>query len=296
MKIELASSYGFCFGVKRAIKIAENAKDAVTIGPIIHNNDEINRLNKNFNVKTLEGINEIDGEKKAIIRTHGITKGDLAELKKSDIKVIDATCPFVTKPQQICEKMSKEGYDIVIFGDEKHPEIKGVKSYAVGKVFVVLEESELESVKLAQKVAVISQTTRKVEKFMQIVNYLMLRVKEVRVFNTICNATFENQEAVKNLAVRADVMVVVGGKNSSNTKQLYLISKTACEDSYLVENELELERTWFEGKNLCGVSAGASTPDWIIQKVIDKLESFQSKIKSNCVKSKIYTKGTRWLR
>ena len=163
----------------------------------------------------------------------------------------------------------------MIFGDEKHPEIKGVKSYAVGKVFVVLEESELESVKLAQKVAVISQTTRKVEKFMQIVNYLMLRVKEVRVFNTICNATFENQEAVKNLAVRADVMVVVGGKNSSNTKQLYLISKTACEDSYLVENELELERAWFEGKNLCGVSAGASTPDWIIQKVIDKLESFQ---------------------
>ena len=275
MKIELASSYGFCFGVKRAIKIAENAKDAVTIGPIIHNNDEINRLNKNFNVKTLEGINEIDGEKKAIIRTHGITKGDLAELKKSDIKVIDATCPFVTKPQQICEKMSKEGYDIVIFGDEKHPEIKGVKSYAVGKVFVVLEEGELDGVKLAQKVAVISQTTRKVEKFMQIVNYLMLRVKEVRVFNTICNATFENQEAVKNLAVRADVMVVIGGKNSSNTKQLYLISKTACEDSYLVENELELERTWFEGKNLCGVSAGASTPDWIIQKVIDKLESFQ---------------------
>ena len=275
MKIELASSYGFCFGVKRAIKIAENAKDAVTIGPIIHNNDEINRLNKNFNVKTLEGISEIDGEKKAIIRTHGITKGDLAELKKSDIKVIDATCPFVTKPQQICEKMSKEGYDIVIFGDEKHPEIKGVKSYAVGKVFVVLEESELESVKLAQKVAVISQTTRKVEKFMQIVNYLMPRVKEVRVFNTICNATFENQEAVKNLAVRADVMVVVGGKNSSNTKQLYLISKTACEDSYLVENELELERAWFEGKKLCGVSAGASTPDWIIQKVVDKLESFQ---------------------
>lgn len=275
LKIELASSYGFCFGVKRAIKIAENAKDAVTIGPIIHNNDEINRLNKNFNVKTLEGISEIDGEKKAIIRTHGITKGDLAELKKSDIKVIDATCPFVTKPQQICEKMSKEGYDIVIFGDEKHPEIKGVKSYAVGKVFVVLEESELENVKLAQKVAVISQTTRKVEKFMQIVNYLMLRVKEVRVFNTICNATFENQEAVKNLAVRADVMVVIGGKNSSNTKQLYLISKTACEDSYLVENELELERAWFEGKKLCGVSAGASTPDWIIQKVVDKLESFQ---------------------
>ncbi|MGP1485327.1 MAG: 4-hydroxy-3-methylbut-2-enyl diphosphate reductase [Campylobacter sp.] len=274
MKIELASSYGFCFGVKRAIKIAENAKDAVTIGPIIHNNDEINRLSKNFNVKTLQGISEINGEKKAIIRTHGITKSDLAKLEKSQINIIDATCPFVTKPQQICEKMSKDGYDIVIFGDENHPEIKGVKSYAVGNVFVVLEENELKDVKISQKVAVISQTTRKVEKFMQIVNYLMLRAKEVRVFNTICNATFENQEAVKNLATKADVMVIVGGKNSSNTKQLYLISKSSCADSYLVENDTELQKEWFFGKNLCGVSAGASTPDWIIQKVVDRLETF----------------------
>lgn len=274
LKIELASSYGFCFGVKRAIKIAENAKDAVTIGPIIHNNDEINRLSLNFNVKTLEGIEEIKDEKKAIIRTHGITKGDLAELQKSDVKVIDATCPFVTKPQQICEKMSKDGYDVVIFGDENHPEIKGVKSYAVGNAFVVLEESELDGVKLSQKVAVISQTTRKVEKFMQIVNYLMLRVKEVRVFNTICNATFENQDAVRELSKRADVMVIIGGKNSSNTKQLYLISKEFCPDSYLIENEAELNAAWFEGKNLCGISAGASTPDWIIQNIVYKIENF----------------------
>ena len=272
MKIELASSYGFCFGVKRAIKIAENAGDAATIGPLIHNNEEINRLEKNYNVKTLEGIDELKDEKKAIIRTHGITKNDLAELKKTDIKVIDATCPFVTKPQQICEKMSEEGYDVVIFGDMHDPEGKGVKSYAKGNVYVVLEESELEGIKFKQKVALVSQTTRKVEKFMQIANYLMLHVKELRVFNTICNATFENQEAVKNLAKRADVMIIIGGKNSSNTKQLYLISKNFCEDSYLIESEEELERSWFEGKNLCGISAGASTPDWIIQKVVDRIK------------------------
>lgn len=274
MKIELASSYGFCFGVKRAIKIAENAKDAATIGPLIHNNEEINRLNINFNVKTLQGINEITDEKKAIIRTHGITKTDLAKLKSSDINVIDATCPFVTKPQQICENMSKEGYDIVIFGDENHPEVKGVKSYANGKVFVILDESELDGVKLSQKVAVVSQTTRKVEKFMQIVNYLMLKTKEVRVFNTICNATLENQEAVKELAQKADVMIIIGGKNSSNTKQLYLISKNFCEDSYLIESENELKSEWFNGKTHCGVSAGASTPDWIIQNVIKKIKEF----------------------
>ncbi|WP_148799285.1 4-hydroxy-3-methylbut-2-enyl diphosphate reductase [Campylobacter concisus] len=272
MKIELASSYGFCFGVKRAIKIAENAGDAATIGPLIHNNEEINRLEKNYNVKTLEGIDELKDEKKAIIRTHGITKNDLAELKKTDIKVIDATCPFVTKPQQICEKMSEEGYDVVIYGDVHHPEVKGVKSYAKGSVYVVLEESELEGIKFKQKVALVSQTTRKVEKFMQIANYLMLHVKEVRVFNTICNATFENQEAAKNLAKRADVMIIIGGKNSSNTKQLYLISKNFCEDSYLIESEEELEKSWFDGKNLCGISAGASTPDWIIQKVVDRIK------------------------
>ncbi|WP_169974258.1 MULTISPECIES: 4-hydroxy-3-methylbut-2-enyl diphosphate reductase [unclassified Campylobacter] len=276
MKIELASSYGFCFGVKRAIKIAENAKDAATIGPLIHNNEEINRLKINFNVKTLEGISEITEEKKAIIRTHGITKNDLSKLKNSDIKIIDATCPFVTKPQQICEKMSKEGYDIVIFGDENHPEVKGVKSYAEGKVYVVLDESELDNIKLSQKVAVVSQTTRKVEKFMQIVNYLMLKTKEVRVFNTICNATLENQEAVKELAERADVMIIIGGKNSSNTKQLYLISKNFCNDSYLIENESELNEEWFRNKNHCGVSAGASTPDWIIQNVIKKIEEFKN--------------------
>ncbi|AQW85993.1 4-hydroxy-3-methylbut-2-enyl diphosphate reductase [Campylobacter pinnipediorum] len=272
MKIELASNYGFCFGVKRAIKMAENAKDASTIGPLIHNNEEINRLKINFNVKTLNGINELQDEKKVIIRTHGIPKNDLEKLNASKIDVIDATCPFVTKPQQICEKMSQDGYDIVIFGDENHPEVKGVKSYANGNVFVILEEEELENIKLSQKVAVVSQTTRKVEKFMQIVNYLISRVKEVRVFNTICNATFENQEAVKNLSKKADVMIVIGGKNSSNTKQLYLIAKNFCEDSYLIESENEINSEWFEGKQLCGVSAGASTPDWIIQKVINKIE------------------------
>lgn len=275
LKIKVASSYGFCFGVKRAIKIAENARDASTIGPLIHNNEEIIRLKENFNVKTIENIDELSDEKKAIIRTHGITKNDLERLKQSGINIVDATCPFVTKPQQICEKMSNEGYDIVIFGDENHPEVKGVKSYANGQVYVILEESELDDIKLSQRVAVVSQTTRKVEKFMQIVNYLMLRSKEVRVFNTICNATFENQKAVQELAKSADVMVIIGGKNSSNTKQLYLIAKNFCKDSYLIENESELNKEWFLDKDLCGISAGASTPDWIIQRVIDRIEKFK---------------------
>ncbi len=275
LKIKLASKYGFCFGVKRAIKIAESEKNASTIGPLIHNNEEIERLRKHFNVDTLSSISEIDGIKKAIIRTHGIPKEDLATLKTKGIDIIDATCPFVTKPQKICEKMSQEGYDIVIFGDKNHPEVKGVKSYAKEPVYVVLHVEELEKLRLGKKVAVVSQTTRKVEEFMKIVSALVARHKEVRVFNTICNATFENQDATRALSKEADVMVVIGGKNSSNTKQLLNIAKEFCEDSYLIESERELDNKWFIGKKLCGISAGASTPDWIINKVIEKI----SKIK-----------------
>ncbi|MBZ7985081.1 4-hydroxy-3-methylbut-2-enyl diphosphate reductase [Campylobacter sp. Cr9] len=274
MKIELAKSYGFCFGVKRAIKQAEKTKDAATIGPLIHNNDEITRLKNDFNVNTLNDISELGNEKKAIIRTHGITKQDLDNLKTSGREIIDATCPFVKKPQEIVEKMSSEGYEIVIFGDSNHPEVKSVRSYATTNNYVVLDENELNEVKFKNKVALVSQTTKKVEKFMQIANYLMLKVKEVRVFNTICDATFKNQEAIKSLAMKSDVMIIVGGKNSSNTKQLFLIAKEHCNDSYLIENENELDYRWFNNKKLCGVSAGASTPDWIIEKVVKKIENF----------------------
>lgn len=276
MTIELAENYGFCFGVKRAIKKAEQIKNAATIGELIHNNAEITRLQEKFNVKTLQDIRALTDEKKAIIRTHGITKGDLSELQKRDIEIYDATCPFVTKPQQICEKMSAEGYDIVIFGDENHPEVKGVKSYVSTKAFVVLDESGLAGQKLPAKVAVVSQTTKKVKDFMKIVDFLLLHCKEVRVFNTICDATFKNQEAILKLSQKSDVMIIVGGRNSANTKQLFLISKKHCADSYLIETQDELCAEWFADKKHCGISAGASTPDWIIQKVIDKIKSFDT--------------------
>jgi 4-hydroxy-3-methylbut-2-enyl diphosphate reductase len=275
MEIKLAKSYGFCFGVKRAIKIAENSKDASTIGPLIHNNEEINRLKVNFNVDTLADASQADGVKKAIIRTHGITKGDLSKLQGSGTEIIDATCPYVTKPQQICEQMSSEGYDVVIFGDSNHPEVRGVQSYAQNGAKVVNSVEDLKDNRLNNKIAIVAQTTRKVEEFLKIVNYLTTNYKEVRVFNTICNATFENQDAAKELAKEADVMIVIGGKNSSNTKQLFSIAKESCDESFLIENEKELKKEWFENKKLCGITAGASTPDWVIEKVIGKI----SKIK-----------------
>lgn len=273
MKIEIAKNCGFCFGVKRAVKIAQKSIGAASIGELIHNNLEINRLRDKFGVKTIKSIDDLKDEKSAIIRTHGITKTDLEQLQQKQINIIDATCPFVKKSQQIAKEMSDQGYDIVIFGDTAHPEVKGVMSYVASKVYAILDENELENIKLSSKIAVLSQTTKKIEKFTQIVGFLMQKSKEVRVFNTICNATLDNQKAVSELANRADVMIIIGGKNSSNTKQLYLISQKYCQNSFLIENSDELEQIWFKNKNLCGISAGASTPDWIINEVVEKIKS-----------------------
>lgn len=277
MKVKLASNYGFCFGVKRAIKIAEDYENSATMGPLIHNQDEINRLKNDFNVGLYNNLSDVKDNDTVIIRTHGIPKNDLKNLRSLNAKVINATCPFVTTPQQIVKNMSKDGYSILIFGDADHPEVKGVQSYAQNQddVHIVLEPSDLQNIIFKNnKIATVAQTTKKKEKYLEIVNYLILKNKEVRVFNTICDATFENQDAARELSKEVDIMIVIGGKNSSNTKQLHSICLESCPDSYLIENENELDNLWFLNKKLCGVTAGASTPDWIIQQVVDKIESF----------------------
>lgn len=272
MKIELAENYGFCFGVKRAIKIAEENSDSVTYGPLIHNSKEIARLDNDFKVGLVEDFKTFKPGEKVIVRTHGIVKNELESLNELGVDVVDATCPFVTKPQEIAQEMSEAGYDVVIFGDQKHPEIKGVKSYATYGAIVVTDKHELMKLKFREKIALIAQTTRKVEDYMEIANYLIPRYKEVRVFNTICNATFENQVSVRDVAELSDVMIIIGGKNSSNTKQLFNIAKEKCSDSFHIEDEEEIDFDWFRDKEFCGVSAGASTPDWIIKNVINAIE------------------------
>lgn len=277
MKVKLASSYGFCFGVKRAINIAEGYENSSTMGPLIHNKNEIDRLQNDYNVGLYRELDEVKDDDTVIIRTHGIPKNDLKELRSKDAKIINATCPFVTTPQQIVKKMSDKNYSIVIFGDEEHPEVKGVKSYGKDQddVHVVLESKDLDSIRFKHdKIATVAQTTKKKEVYLEIVNTLILKNKEVRVFNTICDATFENQDAARDLSQNVDIMVVIGGKNSSNTKQLHSICKENCNDSYLIENSTELDTSWFKNKILCGITAGASTPDWIIQEVVDTIEKY----------------------
>lgn len=278
MEVILADKYGFCFGVKRAIKItekiAQNNPNTLTLGPLIHNPLEISRLEKNFGVKVQEDITKLGDSKSVIIRTHGITKQNLEILQTKGVSITDATCPFVTKPQQIVEKMSNDGYNIVIFGDSNHPEVRSVMSYSVKTPIVVSDLESLRQIKkIPKKVAVVSQTTKQIEQFLQIVQYLVSNAMEVRVFNTICNATFENQEATRTLSQKADIMIIVGGKTSSNTKQLFYIAQNHCKDSYLVEDENDIKQEWFAGKKICGISAGASTPNWVIKNVENAIKS-----------------------
>ncbi|PAF45794.1 4-hydroxy-3-methylbut-2-enyl diphosphate reductase [Helicobacter sp. 11S02629-2] len=278
MEVRLADKFGFCFGVRRAIKITEDIAlknpNTITFGPLIHNPKEIERLKSGFNVEVKEDIAKVDSKESVIIRTHGITKQDLATLNTMGVEVTDATCPYVTKPQQIVEKMSEEGYFIVIFGDASHPEVRGVMSYSVREPLVVSSLSDLENTKarLGKKVALVSQTTKQVAKFVEVANYLITHCQEVRIFNTICNATFENQDAIEKLSKEVDIVIVVGGLTSSNTKQLLNIAKLNCKDSFLVEDEKGLDMSWFKGKKLCGISAGASTPMWLVSKVKDAIE------------------------
>jgi len=271
MEIKLASKYGFCFGVKRAIEISEEHSGSITYGPLIHNPDEIKRLKENFQIDVAHSLDELANKEVVIIRTHGIPKDEFNFLKKQNKKIIDATCPYVTKPQLIVEQMCQEGYSVVIFGDKEHPEIKGVFSYASHHAFIVLDEKELSSLPLKGKVAVVSQTTKKPQDFLKIVNALILNHKEVRVFNTICNATFENQDAAAELAKESDIMIIIGGKHSSNTKQLHHIALSYCSHSYLIENKSELQSSWFEHKKICGISAGASTPEWIVDEIVESI-------------------------
>ncbi|MDR2639132.1 MAG: 4-hydroxy-3-methylbut-2-enyl diphosphate reductase [Helicobacteraceae bacterium] len=275
MEIKLAESCGFCFGVKRAIRLAESNPNSVVIGELIHNRREIDRLSQNFGVRTAASAEEINGGDRAIIRTHGIEKEAKAKLLTITDDIIDATCPYVTKPQKIAETMSQKGYQIVIFGDRKHPEVKAVLSYADKSAAVVADASELETINIGDRVALISQTTKSIAAFGEVAAALIARTSEARVFNTICNATYDNQEATRKLAKEADIMIVIGGKNSSNTKQLHAIALKYCADSYLIEESSELRREWFSGKRLCGVSAGASTPDWIIEEATKSIAQFE---------------------
>ena len=273
VKITIAKSAGFCFGVKRAIDLAQDIasknKDVYTFGPLIHNPQEVSRLEKE-NIKVIEDYSKIE-KGVLVLRTHGIPLDIYENLsKKENIKIFDATCPFVKKAQDIIKELSKDSEQIVIVGEKKHPEVVALVSYGKGKCLVVEDKKDVKNVKKTDIIYIVSQTTQSPKKFEEIVNEIS-KISKVKVFNTICRATFDRQTAAEKLAKEVDVMIVIGGKNSGNTTRLYQICSNITK-TYHIEDVNEIEVEWFNNISTVGITAGASTPDWIIENIKGRIK------------------------
>lgn len=277
-KVILAESAGFCFGVQRAVEEAIKVqkkydKKIYTLGPLIHNNDVVNYLEEN-NVSVIDFDNAINlGEDDVVvIRSHGVTKKVIDDLESKGIKVVNATCPYVTNIHKKVNKYKDLGYNIVILGDEEHPEVVGINGWCKDSA-IITKDGTFEG-KVPNKVCVVSQTTEKEATWQKTVSNLSSISKEVLAFNTICSATEVRQKAVRELAKKVETLIVIGGRSSSNTVKLYQIAKDYCDNTIHVENVKELTQEFInENKDkIVGVTAGASTPDWIIKEVIDIME------------------------
>ncbi|MFT3915916.1 MAG: 4-hydroxy-3-methylbut-2-enyl diphosphate reductase [Anaeromyxobacteraceae bacterium] len=267
MDVKIARTAGFCWGVRRTVdKVMEVADQAlgpvVTLGPIIHNPQAVARFREK-GVATLEAVADVADGTTVVVRTHGAVKHELDQAEARGLNVVDGTCPYVKYPQAMAQRLSKEGYHIVIVGDANHAEIKGVVSYAEAPCTVIKPGAPVPEIK-AKRIAVLAQTTCIGADFERVVGTLALRHKEVRAVNTICNDTEERQADARALATEVDAVVVVGGKNSANTRHLAEICREIQPRTWHVETEDELQAAWFEGCKVVGLSAGASTPDWVV--------------------------------
>lgn len=270
MRITLVKNSGFCFGVKRALDKAMKAKGNVyTLGPLIHNPPVIKELERN-GIKVVDSINAIN-EGTLIIRTHGVADSIIEKAKKKGLKILDLTCPFVKKTQDYAKKFYNKGYTLVVVGDKNHPEVKGIMGN-VKNVLVIENEKEIDKINNHGKIGVVFQTTQSLDSAKSIIKKLENKCKEIEVAKTICSATLERQKAAKELAKEVDLMIVVGGYNSGNTKRLVGVCKEIVETRH-IETEKELEKNWFKNKKHVGITAGASTPDWIINKIIKRIKN-----------------------
>jgi 4-hydroxy-3-methylbut-2-enyl diphosphate reductase len=274
MKIILAKRAGFCFGVKRATQMAFEAagmdKKTFTLGPIIHSPQVVNKLEE-MGVKVLKNLNSMD-QGTIIIRSHGVAAGEIDEAMQKKLEIVDATCPFVKKAQEHVKSLSETGYGVVVVGDADHPEVQGIVSYGRDKVFVVGSGEEVKKLPKMSKIGVVAQTTQSFENLKNVVSECLLRGGEIRVFNTICDATAVRQEEAKELACQVDCMLVVGGFNSANTRRLAEVCAEIQPRTHHIETAAEINSSWFDGVERVGVTAGASTPKWIIDEVMAMIE------------------------
>ncbi|HUV59293.1 MAG TPA: 4-hydroxy-3-methylbut-2-enyl diphosphate reductase [Desulfatiglandales bacterium] len=287
MKVKLAKTAGFCMGVRRAMEIAlseANKGDGklFTYGPIIHNQQALDLLrSKGVDVK--EDINTHD-KGRIIIRAHGITPAERKKIRSSNLTLIDATCPRVAKVHAIIRKYSNKGYTPVIFGDAKHPEVIGLMGYSKGQGIVIRSVEEVEKLPDKKKIILVSQTTQDVDAYRKIIDATKDHYPGAIIFDTICDETYKRQREVRSLASEVDSMVIVGGYNSGNTKRLYQLSQSTGKPAFHIETEKELQNSWFSSTEAAGVTAGASTPNWMIKSVTDRLKTM-GKIRQHPLRS-----------
>ncbi|HBO83762.1 MAG: 4-hydroxy-3-methylbut-2-enyl diphosphate reductase [Deltaproteobacteria bacterium GWC2_42_11] len=277
MEIFIVKTAGFCFGVKRAINMAYDAAgtasggDIYTIGPIIHNPQVVSKLEES-NIHTAENISNIKNGT-VIVRSHGITSREMRGIREKDLNMVDATCPFVKKAQEYVERLSKDGYFIVVVGEKEHPEVKGIVSYANKNICIAGSVDDIKSLPRVKKMGVVAQTTQSIENLQAIVSACLKKTNELKVFNTICNATSVRQNESTDLAAKVECMIVVGGRNSANTNRLAEVCRKIQPNTHHIEIAAELKPEWFKEVGKVGITAGASTPDWIIEDVVAKVRN-----------------------
>ena len=272
-EVILAKSAGFCFGVKRAVDTVyeqTGKKNVYTFGPIIHNEEVVKDLEKKgvFVINTMEELDDIT-EGTVIIRSHGVSSAVYEALRKKGVEIVDATCPFVLKIHNIVKQESANGKQIVIIGNEKHPEVEGIMGWSKTQVHVVDTVEKAQNLQLdpQREVCIVSQTTFNYNKFKELVEIISEKGYNIIIRNTICNATEERQTEAREIAKRVDAMIVVGGSSSSNTRKLYEICKNECKDTYYIQTLNDLDMTSLGKADCIGITAGASTPKNIIQEV-----------------------------
>ncbi len=282
MRIVLAKKIGFCFGVRRAVGLAEKAlrenEKVYSLGSIIHNRQVVDALSK----KGLRVVRDIGGIKRGtvVISSHGISPEIAKNIKTKGLGLIDTTCPFVLNAQMIARSLSNQGYKVIIVGEAAHPEVKALVGFVSKDALVVKDKKIAEGLKLKdrEKISIISQTTQSTKNFSEVVKAILKsKLKDIKIINTICKDTEERQKAARMLAKSVDAMVVVGGRNSANTKRLFAVCKEILKNSHLVETEKDLKKSWFKHARVVGVTSGASTPDWIVKKVINEIKKSNRK-------------------
>ena len=273
MEIRRAGVQGFCFGVAITVKKAEEAiaarNDVTTLGHVVHNPQMVESL-ASRGLRNANSVDEVDAGA-LFVRAHGLPVEVFERAKEKNLEVIDATCPMVTKIHVQAEKLRADGYKIIVVGDPKHPEVKGTLSHVPG-AFCIETVEDVEKLPRGSKMGVVVQSTYSRERFTDIVKALSLKYYEVRAVNTICTDTNNRQSEALRLAHEVDVMVVVGGKTSANTKHLAELAETNGAHSYHIEGPDELRAEWFEGVKVAGLMSGASTPGWLVDKVQERME------------------------